>query len=90
MFNPTADRVATIVALVAEGYTDRMVLAHDAACYMDYFSGDVAQELLNQAAPNWNYNHITDHVLPALRESGVSDADIDALLIDNPRRYFAG
>lgn len=90
MFNPTAHRVATIVALVGEGYTDRMVLAHDAACYMDYFSGSVAQDLLNQAAPNWNFNHISDHVLPALRQAGVSDTDLDAMLVDNPRRYFGG
>jgi len=90
MFNPTADRVATVVALVEAGYTDRMVLSHDAACYMDYFSGDVAQDLLNQAAPNWNFNHISDHVLPALRQAGVADADIDVMLIDNPRRYFGG
>jgi phosphotriesterase-related protein len=90
MFNPTAERVATIAALAAAGYTDRMVLAHDAACYMDYFSGAAAQDLLNQAAPNWNYNHISDHVLPALRQAGVSDQDINAMLVDNPRRYFGG
>lgn len=90
MFNTTAERVATVVSLAAEGYTDRMVLAHDAACYMDYFSGSVAQDLLSQAAPNWNFNHISDQVLPALREAGVSDADIDAMLVGNPRRYFGG
>ena len=90
MFNPTADRVATIAALVEQGYADRMVLAHDAACYMDYFSGDVAQGLLDQAAPNWNFNHIPDQVLPALRDAGVAEADIDAMLVDNPRRYFGG
>lgn len=82
--------MATIAVLVAAGYTDRMVLAHDAACYMDYFSGTVAQDLLNQAAPNWNYNHISDHVLPALRQAGVSDTDINVMLVDNPRRYFGG
>jgi len=90
MFNPTADRVATIVALVAQGYADRMVLAHDAACFMDYFSGEVAQGLLDGAAPNWNFNHIPDQVLPALLESGVSEQDIDVMLVDNPRRYFSG
>lgn len=88
MFNTTADRVATIATLVEQRYTDRMVLAHDAACYMDYFSGDVAQELLDQAAPNWHFNHIPDDVLPALREAGVSQENIDVMLVENPRRYF--
>ncbi len=90
MFNPTADRVATVVSLAEEGYSDRMVLSHDAACYMDYFSGDVAQNLLDQAAPNWNFNHIPDQVLPALREAGVTEGQIETMLVENPRRYFGG
>src|SRR6266536_3584798 len=37
VFNPTADRVRTITSLAARGYADRMVLAHDASCFIDYF-----------------------------------------------------
>ncbi len=88
LFNPTADRVATIAALCLQGYADRIVLAHDAACYMDFFSGESGQAALAQAAPNWHYEHISDEVLPALRESGVSDDQITTMLVDNPRRYF--
>jgi phosphotriesterase-related protein len=88
LFNPTADRVATIAALCLQGYADRIVLAHDAACYMDFFSGDAGQAALAQAAPNWHYEHISDAVLPALRESGVSEGQITTMLVDNPRRYF--
>jgi phosphotriesterase-related protein len=90
VFNPTADRVATIAALAADGYADRMVLSHDAACFMDYFPTPDAIELLHSFAPNWHYNHIHDDVLPALREHGVDDAQITQMLVDNPRRYFAG
>jgi len=57
---------------------------------MDYFSGDVAQGLLDQAAPNWNYNHIPDQVLPALREAGVTEGQLETMLVENPRRYFGG
>jgi phosphotriesterase-related protein len=39
-------------------------------------------------APNWNYQHIPNDVLPELRNRGVSDDQIDALLIDNPRRWI--
>jgi phosphotriesterase-related protein len=90
MFNPTQDRVNTIASLVEQGYADRMVLAHDASCYIDYFSGEQSQQLLNAAAPNWNFNHIPDDVLPALSKAGVSDSDIDVMLVDNARRYFGG
>jgi predicted metal-dependent phosphotriesterase family hydrolase len=29
-------------------------------------------------------------VLPKLREMGVSDATIDSIMVDNPRRFFEG
>ncbi len=90
LFNTTQDRVATIASLCEQGYTDRIVLSHDAACYMDFFSGEATQQALTQAAPNWHYLHITNDVLPALRERGITDEQIRTMLVDNPRRYFAG
>ncbi len=87
LYRSTPDRVATIVALCERGYADRMVLSHDAMCWIDWF-GDNYDELRPQALPNWHYEHIHDDVLPALREAGVSDEDIDAMLVGNPRRYF--
>ena len=64
------------------------MLSHDAACYMDFFSGETTQQMLGQAAPNWHYLHIHRDVLPALREQGVSEEQITTMLVDNPRRYF--
>jgi predicted metal-dependent phosphotriesterase family hydrolase len=40
------------------------------------------------AAPNWHYEHISDDVLPALLEAGVTQAQLDTMLIENPLRYF--
>ena len=81
---PFDARVNTVAELAKQGYAEKMVLAHDAACYFDWFPpGAVAA-----AAPNWNYNHISDDVLPALRERGVSEDQITTMLVDNPRRYF--
>lgn len=88
LYNATADRVATVAALAAQGYADRMVLSHDASCYIDYFPGE-AQAALAQVTPNWNYTHISNDVLPALRERGVTDAQITQMLVDVPRRYFS-
>jgi predicted metal-dependent phosphotriesterase family hydrolase len=31
----------------------------------------------------------SDDVLPALRDAGVTEAQIDQMLVDNPRRYFS-
>ncbi len=90
MFNPTADRVRTIAALCAQGCADRIVLSHDASCYMDFFSGEATYSMLRQAVPNWNFLHISQDVLPALRKQGVTEGQFTAMLVDNPRRYFSG
>jgi phosphotriesterase-related protein len=87
VYRTTPDRVATIAALCERGYAERMVLSHDAMCWIDWF-GDDFQEMRKLAMPNWHYEHIHDDVLPALREAGVSEKDIDAMLVGNPRRYF--
>lgn len=86
LYNPTPNRIDTIAALCERGYADRMVLSHDASCFMDYFGG--AWDEVRQVTPNWRYDHIHDDVLPALRERGVGDDLIGRMLVDNPRRYF--
>ena len=83
-FNPDADRIRTLLVLLEEGYGDRIHLSHDAACFMDFMVGDP-----NFAGERPDYLHISSKVLPALREHGVTDAQIDELTIDNPRRFLA-
>jgi phosphotriesterase-related protein len=87
LYNPTEARVATIAALAAQGYADRMVLSQDASCYIDWFPGE-ARAALQQAAPNWNYTHVPTDVLPMLRERGVTEEQLDQMLVAAPRRYF--
>ena len=38
--------------------------------------------------PRWHFLHIPDDVVPALRAAGVSDAQVRAMTVDNPRRIF--
>ncbi|MBD2760016.1 hypothetical protein IEE94_10905 [Yimella sp. cx-573] len=61
-----------------------IVIAHDASCFIDWFD-PVAKE---QVAPKWNFRHISQDVIPALVEGGLTTEDIDTILVKNPRRYF--
>lgn len=80
---PFEKRVGMVAELIRRGYGDRMALAHDASCYFDW----IDPKLL-AATPDWNFLHISREVLPALRQLGVTEDQIDTLLIDNPRRWF--
>ncbi len=76
-------RADTVVQMCRRGYADRMVLSHDAACYIDWIDPNVLAMMTQ-----WNYLHIHDDVLPYLREHGVTEAQIESMLVETPRRYF--
>ena len=84
IFLPTSQRVDVVKQMCELGYANKMVLSHDAACYFDWVDPDLRIKVL----PNWHFNHIPDDILPALREAGVSEDDIAAMTVDNPRRIF--
>lgn len=78
------NRVNTVVDLCKAGYADRMVLSHDTMCHIDWFTEE--QRATN--VPNWHYKHIHEDVLPALRERGVTEDQIEQMMVINPRRIF--
>lgn len=86
VITPFEQRVQTVAALCDRGYAGSMVLSHDASCHIDWFpSGAIAR-----FAPRWNFEHIFDDVLPALRDRSVTEQQIETMLVANPRRYFSG
>ncbi|MDT0274730.1 phosphotriesterase family protein [Blastococcus goldschmidtiae] len=80
---PFEARADVVVEMCRRGYAERMVLSQDAACYIDWIDPQVLAML-----PQWNYTHIHAEVLPYLREHGVTEDQIDTMLVTNPRRYF--
>jgi len=78
-------RADTVVELCRRGYAERMVLSHDAACYIDWIDPDALAFL-----PQWHYLHIEQDVLPYLRAHGVTEDQVTTMLVANPRRVLAG
>jgi phosphotriesterase-related protein len=83
-FLDTEQRVNTVAAMCERGHADKMVLSHDASCLLDW----LPEEVVPAAMPNWHYLHISDDVIPALKQRGVTDEQITTMLVDNPRRIF--
>ena len=81
---PTKDRVSSVAELCRRGFAEQMVLSHDACCHLDF----APAELIRPTTPHWNFRHIPDDVIPALRKEGVSDEQIRLLTVGNPRRSF--
>jgi phosphotriesterase-related protein len=77
------ERAGTLVEMCRRGYAESIVLSQDASCYIDWIAPDVMSFLAE-----WNYTHVVDTVLPWVRERGVTEEQIDTMLVANPRRYF--
>jgi phosphotriesterase-related protein len=78
-------RADTLVEMCRRGHAESMVLSQDASCYIDWLDPGVMALL-----PRWNYLHIADEVLPYVLERGVTEEQVAAMLVDNPRRLFEG
>lgn len=78
------DRVETVAKLCARGLADRMVLSHDASCHNAWIDNEVREAL----APNLRFDHLFNDVLPALRTAGVTQTQLDTMLVENPVRVF--
>ena len=80
----TDQRVEVVAQLCEMGYAQQLVLSHDASCYIDWIEGEVPLTPL----PNWHYLHISKDVIPALLEAGVSNEQIDTMLIDTTKKFL--
>ena len=81
---PDANRIETLVALVGEGYTPSVHLGHDGACFYDFM---VENPWFADEKPD--YLHISNTIVPALLDAGVTSAQVDEMLVENPRRFFS-
>ncbi len=78
------DRVNTVTALCEKGFAEKLVLSHDAACFLHW----MPEHLIPAVLPKWNYLHIHRDVIPALKQEGVTEAQIETMMVRNPRRIF--
>ena len=85
---PDAVRTRNLKALVDCGHKDRVMVSHDTVnCWQGgYAGGDPAE--LQKTVPNWRMTHLFENIFPELRRMGMSQEDLDHIVIENPRRYF--
>ena len=81
-------RTELIVQLIQAGYAGRIMLGHDHVPPAHWLNPE-EQEERRQLNPD-TYSFISRKVLPRLKELGATDADIDQIMVQNPRRFFEG
>ena len=73
-----AQRLDFIQRLIAEGYRDRVVIAHDIC---------TKHRLVRYGGHG--YGHILENIVPRMRRRGFTDEDVHAITVGNPARVLA-
>ncbi len=71
------ERVWLLQRLVERGYEKQILM-----------SCDVCLKQLLHAYGGWGYDHVLTHIVPMLKEAGVTQEQIDLILTDNPARWL--
>jgi phosphotriesterase-related protein len=74
-------RIERIVSLIERGWGKQLMISHDNSCFYD------VQPMHELDFPT--YTEVTVDFLPKLRERGVTDDQINQMMVGNPRDLFA-
>ena len=71
------ERVALIKKIIDRGYVKQLL-----------FSTDICLKSLLHSYGGWGYDHVITNILPVLRYMGVTQEQIDEIMIHNPARWL--
>jgi len=87
---PDEVRVKNVLALAKAGHVERILLSHDSImCWRGRpvpFANSYEEVLA--ALPAWRPTTILTKVVPQLLAGGLTECDVETILVDNPRRLF--
>jgi phosphotriesterase-related protein len=93
IFLPTERRNATVIELLKRGYAERMFLSQDydipIANGLDWYPPELIEELeAAGASRGWSMTLLFEEVIPTLMEAGMTDDQLDTMLVQNPKRWL--
>ncbi|MDW8030027.1 MAG: hypothetical protein RMK94_16740 [Armatimonadota bacterium] len=78
---PVKEHVRLIATMVRKGFTDSLLLSHDAGWYWVGEPGGGKDKIRP-------YTALMDELIPALKNAGIDETVLKKLLVDNPRKAF--
>lgn len=70
-------RINQIIELIAYGYLSQILISHDVFLKIDL-----------SCYGGWGYNHILKTVIPIMKRKGMSEEQIRAITVENPKRIL--
>jgi phosphotriesterase-related protein len=93
LYLPTDRRNATVLELLRRGYAERMFLSQDfdipIAAGLDWYPPEMVEQFQAAgAATDWSMTFLFEGVIPVLREGGMTDAQLETMMVVNPQRWL--
>jgi phosphotriesterase-related protein len=82
----TENRNTIVIELAKKGYADRMFLSQDHCCTIDWYPEEVPGLMF----PKWTMSFVLEEIIPELREHGVTEEQINLMMVENARRWLVG
>ena len=88
--HPDEKRIEALVALLKKQHERRLFVSHDSVwCWRgEPFPPEVIKQI--DFSVYANPTHLHRNIFPKLLSQGVTQQQIDTMMIENPRRYFSG
>lgn len=87
--NPLEKRVETLLRLCEKGYIDQLMVSHDHVCYVDIGPNEWNHYKTTKPQDHtYNFGYFHQYAVPLLLRAGMTQKEIDHILVENPRRYF--
>lgn len=80
-------RKATLIKLLKSGLAGQIVLSHDHIAHWLIRQAEVP-EYIRELIVNWSYTHLFRNILPSLKQAGVTEEQINQMLVINPQKIF--
>ena len=91
LYLPFDKRIETALALLEKDHEGRLFLAADSCGTIDWFPPEVIGEMHKAGlAVDWDVRIVPDKVIPALREKGMTDDQLETMMVRNPIAWLTG
>jgi phosphotriesterase-related protein len=82
---PQETQLDNLAELCQRGYSKRVVLSHDDMIFIDLMPPGTREKIMS----HYPYGRIQAELLPGLRDRGVTEEQINDMLVEAPRAFFS-
>lgn len=91
LYLPYDKRITTALALLEKGHAGSLFLSADSCGTLDWFPPEIVAALHEaRQAVDWDVRIVHDKVIPDLCEGGMTDEQLETMMVSNPVAWLTG